>query len=230
MAKKITRKELLKEEDEFLTLSGRAALFVSRHAKLFKTSGMVIAAVLLVYLGVTTYLGYVNRKGQEVYNKAFHMLTKAGNPGAEEQKEEKEAEALFQEVMADYGQSRVSRLAPAQLAFLKFREKAYDEAIPLYKAFAESIPGHSPYRSLARLGLAACYEAKEEFASAIEILQKLLGEGGSLFREQAMFSLARVYRLAKQEGKSREVLEKFLEEFESSPFVPIAKAHLSQLP
>ena len=60
MAKKrVTRKQLLKEPDEFLTLSGRAALFVREHSRQFKYLGGAIATALLIYLGIITVMGMV---------------------------------------------------------------------------------------------------------------------------------------------------------------------------
>jgi hypothetical protein len=48
------------------------------------------------------------------------------------------------------------------------------------------------------------------------------------FKEQAMLSLARVYRLANQKDKSKKILQEFVEKYETSPFLPIAKAHLDE--
>ncbi len=225
--KKISRKELLKGPDEFMTLSEKAALFVSEHSKAFKAGGTAIAAALLIYLGVTSYTHYIDKKGQTAYNKAYHEVMSSLNQ-TPEKRDLKKAEELFKEVIKDYGFSKVSLLASPQLAYLQFQEKKYDEAISLYNAFLKENPP-AEYRDMARLAIAACYEEKGDFAKAIEILQGVTSAPSSLFREEAMLSLARLYKLANQNEKAKETLEKFVESFQNSPFFPLAKAYLAEL-
>lgn len=225
--KKVTRKQLLKEPDEFLTFSGRAALFIREHSRQFTYLGGAVAAGLIIYLGMTTFKGYMDKKGQTTYNTAYYIL--AENAGPEKDAEAlKESAELFQKVIDKYGMSKVSRLALPELAYLRMAERKYDEAIGLYLEFLDKVPDNSPYQSLARLALAACYEANGEFESAIESLSQVVDGPNDFFKEQAMLSLARVYRLDNQKDRSKKILEEFLEKYKSSPFLPIAKAHLAE--
>ena len=225
--KKVTRKQLLKEPDEFLTFSGRAALFIREHSRQFTYLGGAVAAGLIIYLGMTTFKGYMDKKGQTTYNTAYYIL--AENAGPEKDAEAlKESAELFQKVIDKYGMSKVSRLALPELAYLRMAERKYDEAIGLYLEFLDKVPDNSPYQSLARLALAACYEANGEFESAIESLSQVVDGPNDFFKEQAMLSLARVYRLDNQKDRSKKILQEFLEKYKSSPFLPIAKAHLAE--
>jgi predicted negative regulator of RcsB-dependent stress response len=229
MAKqKVTRKELLKKPDEFLTLSARAALFVREHEKAFTYAGMGLLAVVLIYVGINAYLNHVNKKAQSAYNEAYYDLM-ASMDEEGEQKELEKSKALFQQVMTDYGRSKVSRLVPPQVAFLKFQEKKYDEAIALYLQFYENMPEASPYRFLAGLALAACYEQKGEWQKAIERLRDVISSSGGGFKEQAMLSLARVYDLSNQKNEAKEILRDFVDAFPASPHLPMAKARLNEL-
>ncbi|NIR13647.1 MAG: tetratricopeptide repeat protein [Desulfobacterales bacterium] len=225
--KKVTRKQLLKEPDEFLTFSGRAALFIRGHSRQFTYLGVAVAAGLLIYLGITTFMGYINKKGQTAYNTAYYIIAENANLEKDAQALKESAE-LFQKVIDKYGMSKVSRLALPELAYLRMAERKYDEAIGLYLEFLSEVPDNSPYQSLARLALAACYEANGELESAIESLSRVVDGPNDFFKEQAMLSLARVYRLDNQKDKSKKILEEFLEKFKSSPFLPIAKAHLAE--
>lgn len=226
MAKqKVTRKELLKKPDEFLSISARAVVFVREHQKHFSYAGIVVLAAIVVYLGINTYLNYSNKKGQGAYNAAYYDLMARMNEKGEE-KDLKEPEELFRKVMDEYGRSKVSRLAPPQVAFLKYRDKKYDEAIGLYLRFIEDVPQNSPYRSLAGVALAACYEEKGELEKAIERLKAVILGPDDFFKEQAMLSLARVYTLSNQKDKAREILEDFVSTYPTSPFLPQAKARL----
>ncbi len=225
--KKVTRKQLLKEPDEFLTFSSRAALFIRAHSRQFNYLVGAAAAGLLIYLGITLFTGYINKRGQTAYNTAYYILAESTDPERDAEVLKASAE-LFQKVIDKYGMSKVSRLALPELAYLRMSERKYDEAIALYLEFLNKVPDNTPYQSLARLALAACYEAKGDFESAIERLSQVVDGAHDVFKEQAMLSLARVYRLHNQKDKSKKILEEFLEKYKTSPFLPIAKAHLDE--
>ena len=225
--KRVTRKKLLKDTDEFMTLSAKVANFVREHAQKFQYAGIGIVVIILIYLGINTYLDYVNKKGQVAFNTAVVTFSEEMKT-FDTKKTLKGAEEDFKKVEDKYGLSKVSRLVPPELAYIKYLEKKYDEAIPLYQAYLKDLKEGSPYQSLARLALAACYEEKGELDKAAEVLNKVLAAPKDTFKEQAMLSLARVYRLKGKTQESVKILKAFLEKYKSSPFVPLAKAHLDQ--
>ena len=225
MAKKTTRKELLKGTDEFLTLSSKAFNFITTHLRELKYAGFAIAIIVVAYLGVTTYLRYVNKNGQNAYNTAYQTLTKEMKPDANPDNLRK-SEELFNKVTDDYGLSKVARLALPQIAYLKFLDKKYDEAIVLYRKFLDKVSGNTEYELMANMALAACFEAKGDLKTAMETLIPVIEIPDNSFREPAMLSLARLYRLDNKPEKAREILNEFVEQHADSPLLPFAKAQL----
>jgi outer membrane protein assembly factor BamD (BamD/ComL family) len=223
--KKSSRKELLKKQDEFLTISARAINYFNAHVSQFKIIGMALVVIIVAYLAVHFYMRSVNKKGQNAYNLAYYTLTQKTGPDLETETL-KQSEELFQKLRHEYGMSKAARLALPQIAFMKFVEKKYDEAIALYREFLEEVSGKPEYESLTRLALAACYEAKGDLSEAIETLNFILKQPDNPFQESAMFGLARLYRLDRKDEKSREVLKEFVEKYPTSPFLPVAKARL----
>lgn len=225
MAKtKISHKELVKKPDEFITLSSRVIVFAKGHSRQFEYLGIVVVCLILIYLGVNTYLKYVNKKGQGTYNMAYYTLVK--NMGSEkDQNDLKRSEELFNQVIDKYGMSKAALLALPESAYLKFLQKQYDQAISGYQEFLNKV-SEEPYQSLARMALAVCYEEKGDFEKAIQTLERIKSGPDDFFKEQAMLNLARVYRLAHKEERSNEILKEFIEKFKTSPFLPIAKAYL----
>ncbi|MCK5723655.1 MAG: tetratricopeptide repeat protein [Gammaproteobacteria bacterium] len=225
MAKKTSRKELLKGTDEFLTFSSKAVNFITTHLRELKYAGFAIAIIVVAYLGVTTYLRYVNKNGQNAYNTAYQTLTKEMKPDANPDNLRK-SEELFIKVTDDYGLSKVARLALPQIAYLKFLDKKYDEAIVLYRKFLDKVSGNTEYELMANLALAACFEAKGDLKTAMETLIPVVETPDNSFREPAMLSLARLYRLDNRPEKAREILNEFVEQHADSPLLPFAKAQL----
>jgi tetratricopeptide (TPR) repeat protein len=223
--KKITRKELLKKPDEFITFSARAVNFLGLHLRELKYFGYAIAVIAICYLAVQTYLRHVNKQGQNAYNTAYHSVTENMKPDADPEALKK-SEELFRGVMDEYGLSKAARLALPQVGYLKFTEKKYDEAIVLYRAFLDKVSGNTEYESLTRLALAACYEASGEPEKAIETLNPILERPDGPFNEITMLHVERLYRLVNQHEKARKVLKDFIDRHKTSPFLPMAKARL----
>jgi outer membrane protein assembly factor BamD (BamD/ComL family) len=223
--KKTSRKELLKKEDEFLTISARAINYFNAHINQFKIIGVALVVIIVAYIAVHFYMRSVNKKGQNAYNSAYYTLTQKTGPDLDPQTL-KQSEELFQKLRDEYGMSKAARLALPQIGFMKFVEKKYDEAIALYREFLDEVSGNIEYESLTRLALAACYEAKGDLSEAMEVLNLIIEQPDNLFQESAMLSLARLYRLDNKDEKSRKILKEFVEKYPTSPFLPMAKARL----
>jgi outer membrane protein assembly factor BamD (BamD/ComL family) len=223
--KKTTRKELLKSPDEFLTLSSRAAAFLSDHVKALNVIGIGLAIIAVAYLAAHFYMGSVNEKGQNAYNVAYYNLAQKRGPDMTPATLRESAE-MFQEVRDEYSMSKAARLALPQIAFVRFSEGQYDEAIGLYMEFIEKVAGEREYESLTRLALAGCYEAKGEIKGAMEVLGPVMEDKEDPLRESAMWHLARLYRLDSKIERSKETLKEFVETYPASPFVSIARSRL----
>lgn len=225
--KKVSRKELLKGTDEFLSLSARAVNLLSAHVRELKVVGLGLAVVVVAYLFVYTYMHHVDKKGQAAYNLAYDALVQERGPQPAPENLQK-PEQQFQKVIDEYGRSEAARLALPQLAHIQFLEGDYDQAIGYYQRFGEKISGTVEYQALNSLALAACYEAKGEFQKAIDILTPVIKAQDNPFKETAMLSLERVYRLGGRDQKAKALLQEFVDTYKASPFYPMAKARLNQ--
>jgi TolA-binding protein len=116
------------------------------------------------------------------------------------------------------------------VGYLNYRQKKYEEAVKHYEAYKQELSGNSPYRILSLLALAAVHEQKGELDKAIATLNELRSNPENLFMEQTLLSLGRVYRLSKQDDKAKEVYREFVDRFQTSPFLPLAKAKLNEQP
>ena len=217
---------MLKSPDEFLTLSGRIAELVADNLRTLKIIGVALVALLLIYIGFNTYMGFVNKKGQEALNTAFMSLSTIDVNTSDSEKF-KETEELFMKVVNEHGFSKAAKLALPQIAYIKYLKGQYDEAMSYYNRFLEYVEGDPQYESLARLGLAACNEEKGDFKVAINVLEPVVESSDDVFVEMAMFNLARLYRLDNNTEKARSILKTFIERYKDSPYLPLVKAQIS---
>ena len=223
--KKISRKQLLKEPDEFLTLSGKAFNYGRTHLKQLEYLGIALGIAVLLFFGGYTYYRYINKKGQETYNRAYEVFTTDFKPDMN-LADLKKSGALFEKVVDKYHLSKAARLALPEEAYIKFLSKDYDAAISLYRQFLDKVSDNERYEALARLALAACYEQKGELPTAIVTLKPILAEKENPFGEPALFHLTRLYRLNHQTDEEKKAAREFMETYKNSPFLPMIKADL----
>jgi tetratricopeptide (TPR) repeat protein len=226
MAKKrVTRKELLKKEDEFTSLSARTYQFAVEHKVQIQWAAICVAALIVIILGISLYFRHLNQKALAAYNMAYKDLASDSSSQASAESIQKSTQELDR-LIRKYGWTKVATLAIPELAYLKFGQGKYDEAISLYKTYLEKVKAGSIYRSMAYFGLAACYEAKGEYQSAIDYLNKIIESDTAFLKEEAMFSLGRMYELSGRRELAKETFQKFVSQFPQSPLLPLAKAHL----
>ena len=167
--KKLSRKELLKETDEFLTLSGKAARFVNEHMRQVKLVGIGVVVIAVAYIAVWGYMKHTNKKGQAAYNIAYDTLVQSLQSQEKDEDGLNKSEEQFEAVISDYGMSKAAKLALAQVGHAMFRNQKYDDAIDYYDEFSTKASDNEAYETLTRLALAACHEAKGEMKKAAEI-------------------------------------------------------------
>lgn len=231
MAKeKLSRKELLRGPDEFLTFSGRALEFIKAHPQQLRYAGIAIAVIAAAYVVFFAWNRSINKEGQTAYNIAAQSLeTVTMKPDADPSALKKSGE-LLADVIDNHGMSKVARLALPQAAHVNFLEKNYAEAVTLYERFLEDISEDTPYEYLTTLALAACHEAEGDLKTAIETLTPLVEMSSEIpFRESAVWNLARLYGLDNRPEEEKAILKEFVEKYDGSPFYAMAKAKLGSI-
>ena len=223
--KKITRKELLKKEDEFISFSNRVSQYISTHLKQVQYLGFSLIIIIVIIIGISLYFRHLNKKATAAYNLAYRNLVSDFSPDIREENIKRSTEEL-DKLIKKYGWTKMATLAIPQLAYLKFGQGKYDEAIPLYQTYLKRDKSGSIYRSMALFGLAATYEAKGDHQSAISHLKKIVDGEDNFLKEEAMFSLGRIYALNGQPEMSRATFKDFINKFKGSPLLPLAKDNL----
>ena len=216
---------MLKKDDEFISLTAQAFNFVKGHKRLFDYLGTAVLGLIVIYMGVYAYTRYINKKGQEAFNRAYYAMN--DQTGSDKAKPSSEnSEKLFNDLIEDYGMSKAAKLALPELAYAQFEQKKYDEAISLYEQYLDKVSDDDPYDSLSRMALSTCYEQKGEYDKAIASLEKIMEGPDDYIKEQAMLNLARVYRLAGKQDKSNETITEFKKKFPKSVYFDMADSFL----
>ena len=182
MAKKIkiTRKELLKEPDRFLSSSEKAGLFFTENR-----SAVIISIVAVLIAGLS-FFGYKNYQTSQIMRYEalyFNMVEMAKTEGIAVDKLIK----IRNQIGVGSHRNRASLL----LADVYFKNNAYDKAQSTFLEIKNKSQGLN--HQMAIIGLGYTHEAKGEFKNAIDLYKSVIDANTSFPLFQVYWSLVRCH-------------------------------------
>lgn len=223
MAKKrVTRKQLLKEPDEFITTTGKLISWAREHTKQLLVGSSLFLGLLIL---VASY-GYYKQKQSDaatlLYNQAMLKYQNAGgekDPAAALAAAQSDLERLTSE----YGGQPAGKLGRIMYANLSLAAQARDEAVAIYTSALKDFGSDISLTNFICNGLGAAYSQKGDFATAIEHYEKIVSGTSPVLKDSALFHLGRLYEAMGQSDKSQEAYRQLSTDFPESMFAEIAK-------
>ena len=211
MAKKVkkTRKELLKEPDEFITLTGKLIRFATDH-KTKLTYGLgIILALAIIISGMRFFSIRAENKASALLEQS---MAEYSNLQANKKPEEvyTGVSGSFQTILKKYGTKSNGKLARLIYANICYDAGNYQQAIDLYNTSLNDFANHPMilHQVLSSLGYA--YEQKQDYATAVSYFEKISAAPEQILRDEALFHLGRLYNKLGQPEKSKETYNKLV--------------------
>ncbi len=225
-AKKVSRKELLKEPDEFLTFSSKMLNYVMANKKpLIGIAGGIL--LLLIIVATIQYVGYRSE------NRAFALLGEVWGryEAALEEKTPAEAyglvEADFRRLLDDYGGTEAGKMGRVMYANVAYEAEKSDQAVKLYRTALAAFEGDTALRNLILSGLGYAHEQQQAYQAAIDYFEQIVAGESPVLKSEAYYNLGRLYALLDDPGKSREAYEKILSDYGDSIYADLVKDQLA---
>jgi tetratricopeptide (TPR) repeat protein len=226
-AKKMSRKKLLKEPDEFISTTAKVLQFLRGHQRQMSIYGVVALAIVAAGVGGYYYMRWQEGKAQVIQQQALQIyqeaFRKAASPEGEKENYRKALEK-FREAMSAYSWGNAAQVSWVYIGDCHYNLKEYDQAIAAYSRCLEG-----PFRSVALSGLGYGYEAKGDYAKAAENYQKNAEENGNPFQGEGMLGLARCYVALDQKQKALEVYQRALAKNPKSRMADFIQWKISEL-
>jgi len=228
--KRISRKELLDQSDEFITQTQRVFNFVSEHPKKIILGASIVLAVVIAIFGIKFYFDYNARQALAAYDQAMLKVSKLKNLDSKSNGEEVEAALdALERVSTMYSRTAPGRQALFDLGTLYFHLKQYNQAIFTYKKGLNAFkPEEEALRPFILDSLAYAYEAQDKLNEAAARWEEIIQLPGELLKEQAFFSLGRIYAAMNQPEKSRNAYQQLVDRFPNSPNLNLARFKLKK--
>lgn len=223
--KRVSRKQLLNEPDEFISFTGKLIRWFRAHETELYTAVVVVALLLLIlslwyFFSVRSEkkAGAMFQTAQEKYVMALEKTSpiEAAMAVSED----------FARVAKEHPNTPGGRLGMITLAQTLTDRGDYDEAIKWYEKALGGFVGDPLVTSQVRLGMAYACEAKKDYPKAVENFSKVLDITGGVGLEDASMGIARIYETMGEIQKSLDAYKSFVSDFPDSAYVLIAKEKL----
>jgi tetratricopeptide (TPR) repeat protein len=229
MAKKrITRKQLLKEPDEFITTTGKLIAWARENSRQLIGGGCVFFGVLILIAAYSYYQEKQSDAALELYNRVMAGYEAAGgvkDPAAALAAAKPDLERLTTE----FGGQPAGKLGRIMYGHFSLAAQARDEAITIYTAALEDFGTDPSLANFIHNGLGAAYSQKGEFQAAIEHYEKVVQGASPVLKDTALFHLGRLYDALGQEEKSRQAYRQLNTDYPESMFAEMVKNKITEL-
>ena len=226
--KKKTRKQLLKEPDEFITFTGKAITFVTGYQKQISFMLCAIVAIALIFFGYRFF-------AQRAETKAFARLgqTQSQYDTLKETSSETAAYSqvseAFQSIIKKYGGNAGGKLARVIYANISFDAQQYEKAIALYKQSLSDFKDDKFVYNLIISNLGYAYQRVGDEQNAAAYFEKAASATNSQIREEALFNLGLIYEKLGETTKSQKTLQEILNNHPDSIYFDVVEEELNAL-
>jgi tetratricopeptide (TPR) repeat protein len=226
--KKKTRKQLLKEPDEFITFTGKAITFVTGYQKQITYILCAIVAIALIFVGYRFF-------AQRAETKAFTLLAQTQSKYDSLIKTSSKAEAYlqvteaFQSIIKKYGNNAGGKLARVIYANISYDAQQYQKAIALYKQSLSDFKDDKFVYNMILSDLGYAYQHVEDGQNAAAYFEKAASSKDSPIREEALFNLSLMYKKSGEVAKSQKLFQEILNNYPDSIYSDMVKEELNTL-
>lgn len=220
---KKSRKELLKEPDEFLTTTGRALAWVAAHKRELRLAAAVVLAIAVLVSGWRAWENRQEAQAASLFSRALERAEAAGKPAEALQAAAGDLERLI----ADHGRRQGGRLARILYADLLYEAGEARRALEIYRAALDDFPEPHTLRLQLLKSLAYCHLALGEAPAAIERFEEALALAQGSLREEILFHLGDLCFAQGQPEKGKGFFERLLREHPDSWYAGPVRARLA---
>ena len=224
--RKKTRKELLREPDEFMTISGKLIGFAIDHKNQLTYALGIIVALALIFSGIRFFSIRSENNASALLDKS---LTKYNSVKAEKKPEEVygDVSADFQFILDKYKGKESAKIARLTYANICYDAGKYKQAIELYKTALTEFEKYPMihYQILSNIGYA--FEQEADYTTAVGYFEKISSAPEPILRDDALYHLGRLYDKLGENEKSREAFNKILTDHQDFIYIDLVKERMS---
>jgi len=206
MAKRISRKDLFKEQDQFLSTSDKAMhYFMDNRATVIG----VIAAIVIAgssFLGFKYYNETRTLRDEAFYFEITKIVDKADSSASD-------AKVILEKMDDGPQKDRASLL----LGDIHFQNQEYDKAEELYSAVMSHSSPSDINHQMAQVGLAYSHESRKDYKKAIGLFKSVIDANTAFPLFEVYWSLSKCHELNNDVSNALLILREMQIKFPQNP-------------
>ncbi len=224
---KKTRKELLKEPDEFLTLSAKMLNFIMTHKKQVGYGAGFIVALILIISGFRFFSNRAENKASALLQESvvkYSTLINAKTP----------PDKAYQDVSEDlklnlekYGSKQAGKKTRRMYANICYAGGDYEQARELYKKALGDFEETPLIRLEILTSLGYVHGQLNDYAAAAQYFEKVAASSEQIMRDEALFQLGLLYEKLGDPQKSKTAFETIVSDHQNSIYLDLAKEKIT---
>lgn len=221
-----TRKQLLKEPDQFITFSGKLINFIRSNGKtILISAGGVVALLLAVAVALQVSNRNENRASLRV-EKAVAKYS-AALQDTDPKNAYDRVKTDFTGIFEEYGSKNAVKLARIVYGDISYKAGDADTAISMYTQALDDVK-HSPsLKNIVLSGLGHAYLLKKEYPRSIHYFEMISTDREKTMKSGALFNLAWLYEAAGDKQKSVAMYEQLLADFPDTMYGGLVREKIS---
>ena len=227
-AKKKTRKQLLKEPDEFITFTSKAITFFTAYQKQISYILSTIVVIAVIFFGYRFFAQRAEIKAFTLLGQAQSKYNTLKETSSETAAYNQVSEA-FQSIIKKYGGNAAGKFARLIYANISYDAAQYEKAIALYKQSLNDFKDDKFVYNMILSNLGYAYQNVKDGQNAIAYFEKAASATDLPIREEALFNLGLMYEKSGEDAKSQKVLHEILNTYPDSIYSEMVKEELNKL-
>jgi len=220
--KRVTRKQLLKEPDEFLTFSAKAIRFVANHRRPVLGIVIGVGVIAVAFAGFRYFSNRFERRAYAMFEEGrkryVHEILEKKESVAHETNDEP-----FEGVLRKYPSTSAARLSLIVYADMSYYRGDYEKAIALYQKALKTFTEEGAVQKLIWNGLAHSYEAQKAYKPAAEHFLRITETEDEFMKGSAYYNLGRMMEAMNHPEKAFQAYNKVVNAYPDSIGFQISK-------
>lgn len=216
---KLTRKQLLKEPDEFITLSARAIAFFHSHRKPVLIS---VALFFIALISVATYR-YMDTRWEDAASAAFQDVVSRYQQALADGKTPAEAlsavDGALAELVQRYGRQTAGRMGRLFRADAQLAAGQAAASVPTYEQILGDFEAGSFFHYRVLQSMAEAYMSLKQYDAAIRVLEQVADGTGAGMADAALYQMGLVFNATGDTTRRDDAYRRLSEKYPDSQYV-----------
>lgn len=227
--KKLSRRELLKEPDEFIDTTARVMDFVRANPRkvVWAVIGVVMAS--LVVLGVYAYMSHRSSASQEAFEKAYHQYRLLSGPTKAAPEKLEKLFKEFDAIATDFGSLPYGQVALLYSGHVLYQIGDFKGALERYERMKSTEIETKGLKELIIYHAAMTKLALKEYDQARSLFEDLAGNPRSPYRREAYAAIAGIYEGQDKKKEAVQAYRQYLKMFPQAPDAPYMRSRMADL-